>query len=55
MVQPNRFADVVCRQFHDLNAITVEEFGNTTLDYSVACCAKRPWCRAKVTPSGLHA
>ena len=55
MPHPTRFADVVCMRLHNFNAITVEALGNTTFDCSVACCAKRPWRRAKVTPSDLHA
>jgi len=31
------------------NQITNEELGENVFDCSLACCAKRPWCRAKVT------
>lgn len=33
--------------FGDFSPITTEELGATVFDCSVACCSKRPWCRAK--------
>jgi hypothetical protein len=35
------------QRFSDFNKITTEELGEGVFDCSVACCAKRPWCRAK--------
>jgi len=35
------------KRFRDFNAITTEELGGSVFDCSVACCAKRPTCRAK--------
>ena len=46
---PDRLAGLFRRRFHDFNAITTEELGDNVFDCSVACCAKRPWCRAKAT------
>jgi len=42
-----RLTGLFRRRFRDFNAITTEELGNNVYDCSVACCAKRPWCRAK--------
>lgn len=38
---------LIRRRFGDFNRITREELGNNAFDCSVACCAKREWCRAK--------
>ncbi|MGO8600885.1 hypothetical protein [Rhizobium ruizarguesonis] len=38
---------LVCKRLRDFNQITNEELGNLAFDCSVACCAKRPNCRAK--------
>jgi hypothetical protein len=38
------------RRFRDFNQITNEELGDHAFDCSVACCAKRPHCRAKAIP-----
>ncbi len=35
------------KRFHDFNAITTEELGGNVFDCSVACCARRPTCRAR--------
>ena len=40
-------AELFTRRFHDFNLITLEELGDRRFDCSLACCAKRPWCRAK--------
>lgn len=40
-------ADLFRQRFRDFNRITTEELGATVFDCSVACCAKRPWCRSK--------
>lgn len=37
------------RRFQDFNRITREELGSNAFDCSVACCAKREWCRAKAS------
>lgn len=42
-----RLSDLFARRFGDFNRITREELGDNTFDCSVACCAKRDWCRAK--------
>jgi hypothetical protein len=47
-----KVADLVRRRFHDFNQITREELGDNAFDCSVACCAKREWCRAK--SDGAH-
>lgn len=39
------------RRLRDFNNITNEELGSLAFDCSVACCAKRPHCRAKATPT----
>jgi hypothetical protein len=38
-----------CKRFRDFNRITTEELGDNAFDCSVACCAKRDWCRAKAS------
>jgi hypothetical protein len=42
-----KVADLFSRRFRDFNQITREELGDNAFDCSVACCAKREWCRAK--------
>ncbi|MEA3000369.1 MAG: hypothetical protein QOK17_2202 [Sphingomonadales bacterium] len=49
-LDPSRVADLFARRFHDFNQITREELGDDAFDCSVACCAKREWCRAKAGP-----
>lgn len=44
---PGRVESLFARRFRDFNAITTEELGGNVFDCSVACCAKRPSCRAK--------
>lgn len=44
---PAKLAGLFCRRFREFNAITTEELGGNVFDCSVACCQKRPWCRAK--------
>ncbi len=46
-VDPPRLAALFCRRFRDFNLITTEELGGDVFDCSVACCAKRPTCRAR--------
>ncbi len=45
------------RRFHNFNQITLEELGDNAFDCSLACCAKRDWCRAKAgsTQMAFHA
>lgn len=45
---PDRVADLFSRRFGHFNQITREELGDNAFDCSVACCAKREWCRARV-------
>ncbi|KOV86294.1 hypothetical protein [Nocardia sp. NRRL S-836] len=45
---PDRFAALFRKRLHDFNTITTEELGGNVFDCSVACCARRPTCRAKV-------
>jgi hypothetical protein len=42
-------SDLFRTRFRHFNAITTEELGNNVYDCSVACCAKRPSCRAKAS------
>lgn len=44
---PERLTALFCKRLHDFNTITTEELGGNVFDCSVACCAKRPHCRAK--------
>jgi hypothetical protein len=46
-VDCNRLASLFRRRFHDFNAITTEELGGNVFDCSVACCERRPACRAR--------
>lgn len=46
---PDRLHALFRRRFHDFNTITTEELGGNVFDCSVACCARRPTCRAKAT------
>jgi hypothetical protein len=43
-------ASLFRRRLRDFNQITNEELGNRAFDCSVACCEKRPHCRAKAMP-----
>lgn len=42
-----RFEELVGKRLRDFNTITTEELGGNVFDCSVACCARRPTCRAK--------
>lgn len=44
---PDRFAALFRKRLHDFNTITTEELGGNVFDCSVACCARRPTCRAR--------
>jgi hypothetical protein len=46
---PERLAALFRRRLHDFNTITTGELGGNVFDCSVACCAKRPTCRARAT------
>jgi hypothetical protein len=43
----DRVSKLFRQRFHDFNRITSDELGDRIFDCSVACCAKRPSCRAK--------
>jgi hypothetical protein len=45
---PGKLADLFRRRFRNFNTITTEELGDNVFDCSLACCARRPSCRAKV-------
>lgn len=47
-------ANLFCQRLRDFNQITSEELGDRVFDCSVACCAKRPWCRSKASPVPEH-
>lgn len=47
----DRVARLFRQRFRDFNRITMEELGEGVFDCSVACCAKRQWCRAKAPES----
>jgi hypothetical protein len=44
---PGRLAALFRKRLHDFNTITTEELGGNVFDCSVACCARRPTCRAR--------
>jgi hypothetical protein len=43
------------KRLHDFNTITTEELGGDVFDCSVACCAKRPTCRARAGDASADA
>ncbi|QDM15062.1 hypothetical protein FNL55_03190 [Tardiphaga sp. vice352] len=47
-------AALFCKRFSDFNRITTEEFGDNAFDCSLACCARRDWCRAKKTEPNFY-
>jgi hypothetical protein len=51
-VDLGRLASLFRKRFHDFNAITTEELGGNVFDCSVACCARRPTCRARAAEPG---
>lgn len=46
-LDPAKVIELFSRRFRNFNQITREELGDNAFDCSVACCAKREWCRAK--------
>lgn len=44
---PGRLSALFRKRLHDFNTITTEELGGNVFDCSVACCARRPTCRAR--------
>jgi len=51
VVDGERLAELFVKRLRDFNLITNQELGGNVFDCSVACCAKRPTCRAKVSDS----
>ncbi|HEX2093101.1 MAG TPA: hypothetical protein VHG28_11890 [Longimicrobiaceae bacterium] len=49
----DRVSGLFRQRFRDFNRITMEELGEGVFDCSVACCAKREWCRAKAPPERI--
>lgn len=47
----NEVPALFSKRFRDFNLITTEELGEKIFDCNVACCAKRPSCRAKAAPA----
>lgn len=47
-MSPAKLAPLFLKRVRDFNTITTEELGGNVFDCSVACCARRPLCRAKV-------
>lgn len=54
-IAPEKTKALFRQRFRHFNQITIDELGEGVFDCSVACCAKRPTCRAKVpaTPTDL--
>jgi hypothetical protein len=48
---PSELSRLFHQRFHDFNQITREELKQGAFDCNVACCAKRPTCRAKIGAS----